>query len=272
MLSMRVAAPILLAVAIAMAPAWAQPAKPPAHLDTPAPLQPGDAFGENVTLPERTIIAIKGHSKWDDAFATLVDAFKSLDEYIDKHGIKPTGPAMTIYTETDDTGFKFRAALPVGQQQPFSGRAVISPGIGLRPDQVGLPDADVEARVVAVRLHQVLRHRGGQDPQVGDVDPGQPEHLALRRLEVVPDRAAVGAEELVAGDLHLHLPRVPHRQRRAVGPDRPDSIQLVPRPFVARLCQKTHHVATHVTGTRKSLCAMVFRAGHDLQPPQDEAL
>ena len=34
-----------------------------------------------------------------------------------------------------------RAALPVGQLQPFSGRAVISPGVGLRPDQVGLPDA-----------------------------------------------------------------------------------------------------------------------------------
>ena len=64
----------------------------------PAPLQPGDAFGEEVTLPERTIIYLKGHSNWDAAFDTLVDAFKSLNEYLDKQGIKPTGPAMTIYT------------------------------------------------------------------------------------------------------------------------------------------------------------------------------
>jgi effector-binding domain-containing protein len=125
---MRVAAPILLAIAIAMAPAWAQPAKPPAHLDTPAPLQPGDAFGENVTLPERTIIAIKGHSKWDDAFATLVDAFKSLDEYLDKHGIKPTGPAMTIYTETDDMGFSFQAGFPIAAAPADTPKGDISVG------------------------------------------------------------------------------------------------------------------------------------------------
>ena len=82
-------------------------------LDTPAPLQPGDAFGEEVTLPERTIVYLKGQSKWDAAFDTLVDAFKSLGEYLDKQGIKPAGPAMTIYTETDDAGFAFKAAVPI---------------------------------------------------------------------------------------------------------------------------------------------------------------
>jgi effector-binding domain-containing protein len=82
-------------------------------LDAPAPLQPGDAFGEEVTLPERTIVYLKGHSKWDAAFDTLVDAFKSLDEYLDKQGIKPAGATMTIYTETDDVGFSFKAAVPI---------------------------------------------------------------------------------------------------------------------------------------------------------------
>ena len=91
----------------------ATPAAAASDLDAPAPLQPGDAFGESVTLPERTIIYIKGHSKWDAAFETLVDAFKSLNEYLDKQGIKPTGPAMTIYTETDDAGFSFEAAMPI---------------------------------------------------------------------------------------------------------------------------------------------------------------
>jgi len=109
---MRIAAPILLALALAAAPVCAENA-PPADLDSPAPLRPGDAFGESVTLPARTMIYLKGHSKWDDAFATLVDAFKSLDEYLDKQGVKPTGPAMTIYTETDDNGFSFEAAYPI---------------------------------------------------------------------------------------------------------------------------------------------------------------
>ncbi len=112
---MRIAAPVLLALAFALtaSPAPAQRAAPNG-LDTPAPpLQPGDAFGEEVTLPERTIVYLNGQSKWDAAFETLVDAFKSLGEYLDKQGIKPAGAAMTIYTETDDAGFAFKAAVPI---------------------------------------------------------------------------------------------------------------------------------------------------------------
>jgi effector-binding domain-containing protein len=114
----RRTAPLLLAFTFVLAagPATAQraPAAPPT-LDSPSPLQPGDAFGEEVTLPERTIVYIKGHSNWDAAFETLVDALKSLKEYLDKQGIKPTGAAMTIYTQTDDSGFRFEAALPIAQ-------------------------------------------------------------------------------------------------------------------------------------------------------------
>ncbi len=107
---LRFAAPIVLAFALAAAPVVAQP-RPPAG--APSPLQPGDAFGEDVTMPERTIVYLKGTSQWDGAFGTLVDAFKSLNEYLDKHGIKPAGPAMTIYTRTDDKGFSFEAAVPI---------------------------------------------------------------------------------------------------------------------------------------------------------------
>ena len=114
---LRVAAPILLALAFALTagPAPAQRAAPPLGQDSPAPLQPGDAFGEEVTLPERTIVYLQGHSNWDSALDTLVDSFKSLDEYLAKQGITPSGPAMTIYTQTDDTGFSFRAAVPIAQ-------------------------------------------------------------------------------------------------------------------------------------------------------------
>ncbi|HEY5167082.1 MAG TPA: GyrI-like domain-containing protein [Pseudolabrys sp.] len=90
-------------------------APPPADPASPSPLQAGDAFGAEVTLPERTIVYLKGHTNWDAAFEALVDAFKSLNEYLDKQGIKPNGPAMTIYTQTDDTGFSFEAAIPVAE-------------------------------------------------------------------------------------------------------------------------------------------------------------
>jgi len=111
----RLAASIFVALACAAGPAAAQTARPPAQSlpASPSPLQPGDAFGEPVTLPPRTIVYLKGHTNWDAAFETLVDAFKSLNEYLDKQGIKPNGPAMTIYTQTDDTGFNFEAAVPL---------------------------------------------------------------------------------------------------------------------------------------------------------------
>ena len=96
---------------------------------SPSPLQPGDAFGEQVTLPERTIVYMKGHTNWDSAFDTLVDAFKSVQEYLDKQDVKAAGPAMTIYTQTDDTGFSYQAGLPVAQtpKDPPKGDISIGP-------------------------------------------------------------------------------------------------------------------------------------------------
>jgi effector-binding domain-containing protein len=99
----------------APSPGAQAPAPPNPDLEAPSPLKPGDAFGEPVTLPERTIIYLQGHSSWDSALDTLVDAFKSLDEYLAKQAIKADGPAMTIYTQTDDSGFGFRVAVPVAQ-------------------------------------------------------------------------------------------------------------------------------------------------------------
>ena len=124
----RLAASIAVAVRIAAGPALAEnppqtapaaseqmplPASPRGNSTTPQPLQPGDAFGEPVTLPEHTIVYRTAESNWDSAFATIVATFKSLDDYLAKQNIKQTGPAMVIYTETDDRGFQFRAALPV---------------------------------------------------------------------------------------------------------------------------------------------------------------
>src|SRR5262249_39327772 len=52
-------------------PGVSDPMPNPVGPASPSPLQPGDAFGEQVTLPERTMVYLKGHSKWDSAFDTL---------------------------------------------------------------------------------------------------------------------------------------------------------------------------------------------------------
>jgi effector-binding domain-containing protein len=94
----------------------------------PSPLQPGDAFGEEVTLPERMIAYVSGHTTWGTAFDTLVSAFTSLKAAMDKQGLKAAGPAMTIYTETGDTGFSYRAAYPVAEAPKEPSQDIVAIG------------------------------------------------------------------------------------------------------------------------------------------------
>jgi effector-binding domain-containing protein len=80
---------------------------------TRVPTQSIDPFGQETTLAAQTIIYVAGSGTWDSAFGTLLDAFKKLDAYLDKSGLKAAGPAMTVYTATTDTGFDFQAAVPL---------------------------------------------------------------------------------------------------------------------------------------------------------------
>jgi effector-binding domain-containing protein len=97
-------------MAFGLMPAFGQTASPPPQ--KPAE-QSADPFGEEITLPEQNIIYFKGTGKWDSAFETIVDAFKTVNAFLSRQGIKPVGPAMTIYTSTDDASFTFEAAVPV---------------------------------------------------------------------------------------------------------------------------------------------------------------
>ena len=108
---------ILLLVVSSLASAnlsFAQTPPPPAPA-APQP-KPGDPFGEEVTLAAKTIVFSKGSANWDSAFETLVEAFKNVYGAMQKQGLKPAGPAMTIYTATDDTGFEYQAGVPVAEE------------------------------------------------------------------------------------------------------------------------------------------------------------
>ena len=96
-------------------PDQSPPAPAPVPDQTPAPPPQADQFGQDLVLTEKTIIYMKGSANWDTAFETLVDTFKSLTAVLDKQGLKATGPAMTIYTSIEDTGFQFQAAIPIAE-------------------------------------------------------------------------------------------------------------------------------------------------------------
>ena len=87
------------------------PPAPAPKVETPA--QSKDTFGVEVTLTPKTIIFMKGNSTWDKALDNLQDAFKSVYGLIERQGLAKAGPAMTIYTQADDTGFSYQAAVPI---------------------------------------------------------------------------------------------------------------------------------------------------------------
>ena len=107
MLLSRPMAAALLALAITFIAGHvsAQPSEQPSPTES--------EFGVEITLPEKTVVYLTGSGTWDTAYETLVDAFKTVHEFIDKRGLKPDGEALMIYTGADDTGFDFKAAVPI---------------------------------------------------------------------------------------------------------------------------------------------------------------
>ena len=66
-------------------------------------------------MTEKVIVYLSGSATWDTAFDTIVDSLKSVYALLKKENIAAAGPALAIYTSTDDTGFQFQAAVPVAQ-------------------------------------------------------------------------------------------------------------------------------------------------------------
>ena len=107
---------------------WAQTPPAPAAAgpaDKPAAAEP---FAEDTTLTAKTIVYLKGNGVWDSAFDTISGSFKKLKAYVDKEGLKTDGPPMTIFTQTDDTGFQFQAALPIAEPPKNPPRGDIAVG------------------------------------------------------------------------------------------------------------------------------------------------
>jgi effector-binding domain-containing protein len=118
-----------------MAQAPAAPAKPDAA-QSEAPQAEGsksaDPFGEELNLEAKPMVFFKGTATWDTAFETLTQAFKNVTEVMQKQGIKATGPAMTIYVATDDTGFTFQAGFPIAEEPKDPPKGDIA--VGKSPD------------------------------------------------------------------------------------------------------------------------------------------
>src|SRR5947209_5844886 len=76
---------------------------------------------------------------------------------------------------------------------------------------------------------------------------GEPEILAFRGLQVVPDGLSVGTPKLMPSNLHGHRAVVDQHILRSVSVDGPDAIDLVPRALV------TVHQQARVRGRKEQM-------------------
>ena len=103
------------------APALAQtaPADPPPS---------GDASGGVLlTLTPRPAIVFGGSADWDDGLRAIMEALDRLRDEMGKAGLRAGGRPVTVFTETDDKGFRYQAMIPLAQAPetpPALGEAV----------------------------------------------------------------------------------------------------------------------------------------------------
>ena len=103
MSALRIALTALLLLAVTSA-GEAQRVQAPAQKQA----QRGELFGEEISSPSDVIVYFAGSGKWDTAFETLVDAFKTVHAFLDREGVKPAGDAMMIYTAPTMPASSFR--------------------------------------------------------------------------------------------------------------------------------------------------------------------
>jgi effector-binding domain-containing protein len=101
----------------ANAPA-ASPAQTPApsapSSEPPSTTAPSDTSETPVIeLAGRPSAYIEGKAAWDEGFAKIKDDFAAINAELGKANIKSVGHPIAVFTETDDTSFKFKAMVPI---------------------------------------------------------------------------------------------------------------------------------------------------------------
>lgn len=98
----------------------------PATLASPAPATPSSSNTTEsaVNTDSAKIVDVQampaaitaGKAKWDDGLSAIIDSETKLKAALVKAGLKSAGPPLTVFTQTDESGFTYEAMLPLAEK------------------------------------------------------------------------------------------------------------------------------------------------------------
>ncbi|MGO9773814.1 MAG: GyrI-like domain-containing protein [Roseiarcus sp.] len=69
-----------------------------------------------IDIPSRPTAIVHGQAKWDEGFASIMKAQAQIKGALEKAGLKPAGRPVTVFTQTNDSGFTYDAMLPLAEE------------------------------------------------------------------------------------------------------------------------------------------------------------
>ncbi len=136
------ATPTPAAASPAPAPAPSAPApaatSSPAATPSPTPsAASGDSgsMGETIDLTSRPAAYLDGKAGRDEVYSAIIGAIATVQAEIAKAGLKPVDHPIAIFLEADDSGFKFRAAVPLAAAP--DGKTQLSDAVKIGETPVG---------------------------------------------------------------------------------------------------------------------------------------
>jgi effector-binding domain-containing protein len=114
----------------------AAPASPPATA-APDAGNPSDdsSNGQSLEMVAHPAAYIEGKANWSEGFTALMGALAQIKAELAKAGIAPSGHPITVFTETDDNGFSYRAMIPI--EKAPEGKTALSDTVKLGQTPAG---------------------------------------------------------------------------------------------------------------------------------------
>ncbi len=113
----------------------AGPAAAPTQEALKASASDNDSAVKTIELAARPVVVLHDSATWEEGYKKLAEAQAKLREAAAKAGLKVAGRPMSVFTDTDDAGFKFDAMLPI--ESAPGGKSELTPDIKVGASPAG---------------------------------------------------------------------------------------------------------------------------------------